>query len=105
VLRSFLRHRLLVAIVAVSVAVAALLLIANTGPSPNITNGDGPDNPRYYHCAELARIQSRWYSYPKSDMWERIDRRYKRECPDYGLEVRDDIFWTADLPPEPPDEP
>lgn len=65
----------------------------------------GVDNPRYFHCVELGRIQSGWFDYPESGMWERIEQRYKRECPDDGIKVRDDIPWTADLPPEAPERP
>ena len=100
-IRYFLRQRLLVAIVAVSIA-AALLLVATMGEPPNIQNNE-QDNPRYFHCAELRRIQSRWFDYPRSDMWERIGKRYERECPDHGIDVRDYIKWSPDLPPEPPE--
>ncbi len=62
----------------------------------------GVDNPRYFHCAELRRILSRWFDYPYSDMHEQISKRYDRECPDHGLDVRDDIQWSPSLPPEPP---
>jgi hypothetical protein len=101
---------IVVALVLILGLVAAFLIYVEVGGPRQeyedfMNRRSGVDNPRYFHCAELARIQSRWYDYPKSDMWEQIDKRYKRECPDSGVEVRDDIEWSPDLPPEPPEEP
>ena len=99
-----------VALVLILVLVAAFLIYVEVG-GPRQEYEDfmnrpyGVDNPRGRHCAELARIQSAWFGYPQSSMWEQIDVRYKRECPDSGVEVRDDIQWSPDLPPEPPEEP
>jgi hypothetical protein len=96
-------RRLLVVIFAVSTAIAlALAFVIATGEPQNIENNE-QDNPRYFHCAELRRIQSRWFNAgPQSTMWEAIGERYERECPDHGLEVREDIQWSPDLPPEGP---
>lgn len=74
---------------------------------PNTTHRPGQaslDDPRYQHCVELRRIYSRWFSDGPvgSPMLDEIDERYKRECPDHGLDDRPDIQWSPDLPPEPP---
>lgn len=63
----------------------------------------GRDDPRYQHCVELRRLQALWFDYPYADMWERLQKRYDRECPDHGSEIRPDIEWSPDLPPEPPE--